>query len=207
MVLRVRAECNGHHCTTVYDCIVSGEYYNVQTMAYYYSPFRKVYAKPSEGCPFCTSATFAEQIITSGHGMAVENEHYRWIINAYPKFEGHTMVVPKRHVTTLGDESAEEIVAREELIVLASNTLRKLYPGSGIEVFIQTGEGSESSVAHLHWHVVPSLPEDHLRGFDKLGHFFTIEQDKEKVIVFPVPIRLAQSDLLNALRDVLRSRS
>ncbi len=174
---------------------------------YYYSPFRRVYdgkkSADKNNCAFCNYETIIEQTITSSSSERIENEHYRWTINAFPKFEGHTMIVPKRHILTLDDESPEEILARNELIVLASKALRTLYPGSGIEVFIQTGEGSESTIPHLHWHVVPSLPDDHLRGFDKLGHFFTIEPNKEKVIVFPVPIRLAQKSLLEALRAVL----
>ncbi len=175
-------------------------------MAYYYSPFRKTYkgkGKKASGCPFCDPEQLTKGGVRRADGSTVENTHYIWLINSFPKFEGHTMVLPKRHIVALGEETPDEIAAREELIVLASQTLQKLYPGAGIEVFLQYGPGSESSVSHLHWHVVPSLPNDHLRGFDKLGHFFTIEPDKEKVIVFPVPIQLAQEKLLNALAEIL----
>jgi len=175
-------------------------------MAYYYSPFRNTYDKDQSARPGCT---FCDPGVLSGGGVrradesVVENEHYVWIINSFPKFEGHTMVVPKRHVTALGEEEPDEIAAREEIIVLASRTLQELYPGAGVEVFLQTGPGSESSIEHLHWHVVPAQQDDHLRGFDKLGQFFTIEPDKEKVIVFPVPIKLAKEGLLAALAKVL----
>ncbi len=121
----------------------------------------------------------------------------------YPKFEGHTMIVPKRHVIKLGTESAQEIKDREELIVIAAEALQKLYHGAGIEIFLQTGAGSEGSIAHLHWHIVPSQPSDPLRGFDKLGHFFTITEDKPKLIVFPVPIKKARNTLLRALSKTL----
>lgn len=136
-------------------------------------------------------------------GVAVENKNYRWIVNMFPKFEGHTMIIPRKHITELGQESPEEIRDREELISLAAKTLQKLYPGSGVEVFIQTGAGSEASVKHLHWHVVPSREDDPLRGFDKLGHFYTIEKEKPKVIVFPVPIQKARHTLLKALSKTL----
>ena len=174
---------------------------------YYYSPFRSVYdgkkSADKETCVFCNTPNMSSHTVLTSAGESIENAHYRWIINAFPKFEGHTMVVPKRHLLALDEETPEEVLARHELIVFASKTLRVLYPGSGIEVFIQTGEGSEGTIPHLHWHVVPSLPEDHLRGFDKLGQFFTVEPDKEKIIVFPVPIRLAQEGLLDAFRTVL----
>lgn len=174
---------------------------------YYYSPFRKPNKVDRQrslyGCDFCDPEIMQTQAARSSEGVIIENEYCRWVINFFPKFEGHTLIIPKRHVLNLGEESNEEILAREELIVIASRALRTLYINSGIEVFIQTGEGSESSMPHLHWHVVPSLPDDHLRGFDKLGHFSTIEPDKEKVVLFPVPIRLAQNQLLEALQTVL----
>jgi diadenosine tetraphosphate (Ap4A) HIT family hydrolase len=72
-----------------------------------------------------------------------------------------------------------------------------------VEIFLQTGAGSEASVKHLHWHVVPSQLNDPLRGFDKLGQFFTIEKDKPKIVVFPVPIKKARQTLLRALSKTL----
>ena len=174
-------------------------------MAYYYTPFRKKYGPKKEnlGCPFCNSKSMLEQTVKYSDGILVENENYRWIVNVFPKFEGHTMIVPKRHIIKLGDESNQEILDRESMTNLAAKTLQKLYKGSGVEIFIQTGIGSESSVEHIHWHVVPSHPSDPLRGFDKLGQFFTIEEDKPKIIVFPIKIRKAKRVLLNALSKTL----
>jgi len=178
-------------------------------MAYYYSPFRNTYKK-KEGdapCVLCDPINSNEQSVKRPDKTTVENKHYIWIINLYPKFEGHTMVVPKKHITEIGKESEEEIVAREELIVIASRTLKKLYPGAGIDVFIQTGGGSESSIPHLHWHVVPAQKDDQLRSFDKLGHFYTIEPDKEKVLLFPIEIKLARKELAKALTAVLEKET
>ncbi len=176
-------------------------------MAYYYSPFRKKYGKPSIGCPFCNQKRMEDQAIVTSAGAVVENKHYRWVINHFPKFEGHTLVIPKRHILAFGEETAEEIYAREELVTLATKTLELVYPGAGVEIFIQYGKGSEASIPHLHWHVVPSLPEDPLRGFDKLGQFFSIEQNKEKVILFPVKIRKARGTLRRALAKHLGTTS
>lgn len=174
---------------------------------YYYSPFRKLYnenrGQRAVMCAFCDPAVTDKQTVRNSEGILVENDYYRWIINFFPKFEGHTMIVPKRHLTHLGDETPDEIIAREKLIVIAAKALQELYPGAGVEIFIQTGSGSESSISHLHWHVVPALLDDHLRGFDKLGHYFTVEPGQEKVLLFPVPIRLAQEELIKALQTVL----
>ena len=178
-------------------------------MAYYYSPFRKEYdvQRPSGGCPFCNKALIDKQKVSGADGAPIENEHYFWIVNWYPKYEGHTMLVPKRHIVTLAEETDKEAVARHRLSVFAAETLQRVYPGSGIEIFLQTGAGSQSSIPHLHWHVSPSLPNDPIRGFNKLGQFYTEEADKEKVLLFPVAIRLAREDLQRAIKDALTEES
>lgn len=179
-------------------------------MAYYYTPFRKKYLKPGEkkigACVFCTEKEMEAEAIRYQDGRVVENEFYRWIVNFYPKHEGHTMIVPKRHVTELGAESKKAVAARDELVTLAAQTLQKLYKTDGIEVFIQCGAHSMASIEHLHWHVVPALPDDPIRGFQKLGHFYTTEQNKKQVVLFPVPIKLARRKLQNALSKVLTSK-
>lgn len=165
-------------------------------MAYYYSPFRKTYTKDtSGGCAFC-SESLAEQTIT-------ENETYRWTVNWYPKFEGHTMLIPKRHVTVPGTETAAEAEDREKMLLFASEILGTVFPGTGIEVFLQSGESSESSVPHLHWHVVPASKDDPLRSFEKLGHFYTIEPGKERAVIFPIPITRSPGQLLETLSEAV----
>jgi len=178
-------------------------------MAYSYSPFRNNYKRKrtDTDCVFCDQKTMNSQTVRKSDDTLAENEHYRWIINFFPKFEGHTMVVPKKHVISIGSETKDQVMAREEMITLASETLLDLYPGAGIEVFLQTGAGSESSIKHLHWHVIPSQPSDPLRGFDKLGHFFTIEPDKPKILIFPVPIQKAKQPLLKALSKILKRKA
>ncbi|OHA59795.1 MAG: hypothetical protein A2589_03065 [Candidatus Vogelbacteria bacterium RIFOXYD1_FULL_46_19] len=144
-----------------------------------------------------------KQSVKYSDGTIIENKTYRWVVNMFPKFEGHTMVVPKRHVTKIGSETTQEIKDREELVALAAKTLNETYNTDGVEVFLQTGLNSESSIKHLHWHVVSSQASDPLRGFDKLGHFFTIQEDNPKIIIFPVPIKKAKTQLLKALAKTL----
>jgi histidine triad (HIT) family protein len=193
-------------------------------MPYSYSPFRKEYEKDKESkraearkpgafCAFCSDEVIKSQAIRYPDGRPVENKYYYWLITAYPRSEGNTLVIPKRHITKLGDETPEELVAREELIVLAANTLNKLYPGSGIETLFQTGDASNSSVPHLHWHVVAALADDPLRGFEKIGNLFTTDEDeqlvvrdselKQQVVLFPITIKRSPEELRRALSETL----
>lgn len=170
-------------------------------MAYYYSPFRKKYDKKSSGgsCVFCDEQIKKHDAIRDNAGSIIENEHYYWAIAAYPKFEGHTMLVPKRHIANPTEENDREIIARQQLLTIAVNALNKLYAGNGIEIFIQSGPDSAASISHIHWHVVPAHPDDPLRGFEKLGHFYTVNEGEEKILIFPHEIRLAGEELKSAL--------
>lgn len=177
-------------------------------MAYYYSPFRKQYDKKekktsSDGCVFCNFDKVKQQAVINAGGQIIENSHYVWLVNYFPRHEGHTLLIPKKHVVGIGEESPDQVFAREQLFAFASKMLRKLYPGAGIEIFNQTGEGSLASIEHLHWHIVPAQPSDPLRSFEKLGHFYTVDEKEEKVIVFPVEIEKACEGLQRELADVI----
>lgn len=176
-------------------------------MAYSFSPFRKAYEAgvgEAQGCAFCDAA-LQEQQIRDGQGVAIENEHYRWIVNWYPRFNTHTMIVPKRHLTQLEEETKEEILARHELLCFARQVLLHAFPGSGTEVFLQTGAGSKSTVKHLHWHLFPAMPEDGYRGFEKMGHFTSDTEGMEKVLLFPIEIQLARESLSKFLTDAIEA--
>lgn len=144
-----------------------------------------------------------QQAVKSNAGVIMENEHYRWVINWYPKFEGHTLVVPRRHILSFEDETNEETLARHELIAFAARTLPVVYENAGVEVFLQHGKGSGASIPHFHWHVVPAQEDDHLRGFTKLGHFHTMDENEEKVLIFPAKIKYAREELQDALSKVI----
>jgi diadenosine tetraphosphate (Ap4A) HIT family hydrolase len=172
-------------------------------MPYFYSPLRNEYKKSSDGCPFCDEENINPQIILDKNGKRIENEHYFWIVNRYPRFEGHTMLVPKKHIIKIEDETKEEAASRHELLCRVYPALMKVYAISGVEVFLQTGSNSLSTVPHLHWHVLPSFPDEKLRGFEKMGYFDTKEPETEKVVLYPVKIKLAREDLKKALSEFL----
>lgn len=142
----------------------------------------------------------SRQRIRTEKNKVIENDSYYWVVNAYPKFEGHTLIVPKRHITKIGEETEKEILDREKLISYGVAVLRKAFPRSGVELFLQYGEGSQASIAHLHWHLVPASLDDPLRSFDKLGQFYTVESGKEKVILFPIQIKKSPAQLLVTLK-------
>ena len=173
-------------------------------MKYFYSPFRLDYQpKKTKNCPFCDKEKLSSHSIKDKKGKIIENESYIWLVNWYPRCDGHTMVVPKRHILNLEEETSKEVLLRNELFLKAIKALKKVYPKSGYEIFLQTGEGSDSTVPHLHWHVMSVLESDNLKGISKLGKLVVREKGEKREVLYPVSIIHARGSLQQAFTKVL----
>ena len=109
-------------------------------------------------CRFCSIVAGDER----GHAV-YEDEHSLAFLDHRPLFPGHTLLVPRDHVETLGDlppELVEPLFAAARLLSRAiPRAMDK--PGS----FVAMNNVVSQSVPHLHVHVVPRKPKDGLRGF------------------------------------------
>jgi len=80
-----------------------------------------------------------------------------------PLFKGHTLVVPRAHVTTL-EEMPPELI--EPFFTLARDLSRAVVTALGAQgSFVAMNNTVSQSVPHLHAHVVPRTKGDGLRGF------------------------------------------
>ncbi|HJU93807.1 MAG TPA: HIT family protein [Pyrinomonadaceae bacterium] len=80
-----------------------------------------------------------------------------------PLFPGHTLLVPREHVETLG----ELPVSKVEPYFKATQLLARAVE-SGLEAegtFVAMNNRVSQSVPHLHVHVVPRRRKDGLKGF------------------------------------------
>lgn len=84
-------------------------------------------------------------------------------LDVRPVFPGHTLLVPKTHVETLGDLPDDAI---HPLFANARLLSRALPAALGAEgTFVAMNNVVSQSVPHLHVHVVPRRRKDGLRGF------------------------------------------
>jgi ATP adenylyltransferase len=111
--------------------------------------------KPEEGCVFCnaqqrSSDAAAESLIVH------EGRRAFVILNLYPYNNGHVMIVPRRHVSTLASLDMEEL---QEIAVLAQRcetALTRAYRPQGINVGINIGKPAGAGILdHIHVHAVP----------------------------------------------------
>jgi diadenosine tetraphosphate (Ap4A) HIT family hydrolase len=105
----------------------------------------------SADCPFC-SLPASRVLHTSPHGRAFRD--------AYPVSDGHTLVVPHRHVGSLFDLLPAE---RADLWLLADEVRQALAASHGPDGFnigVNDGEAAGQTVGHAHIHVIPRYAGD-----------------------------------------------
>jgi diadenosine tetraphosphate (Ap4A) HIT family hydrolase len=89
-----------------------------------------------------------------------ENEAARAFPDAFPVAEGHTLVVPKRHVASLFDLAEEEQVALWRLVALVRAKLMAELGPDGFNLGVNDGLAAGQTVMHAHVHVIPRRTGD-----------------------------------------------
>jgi diadenosine tetraphosphate (Ap4A) HIT family hydrolase len=102
-------------------------------------------------CPFCQG---------EGPRVTLENEAALAFPDAFPVAEGHTLVVPRRHVAGLFDLPGEELAALWRLVALVRRRLVGELRPDGFNVGVNDGPAAGQTVPHAHVHVIPRRTGD-----------------------------------------------
>jgi len=120
-----------------------------------FTPWRLDYVtskKSDDECIFCSALDSEHSdplILFVGRAAYV-------IVNRYPYNNGHVMVVPRRHVASLVDLTADELHEVALLTQRSEAVLREAYTPGGINVGLNLGKPSGGGIHyHLHVHLVP----------------------------------------------------
>ena len=107
----------------------------------------------NDPCIFCNPKD--EEILA-------ENDHALLIIDNYPVSDGHCVIIPKRHMKTQFDLTAEENTAVLELIKEAKNVIEEKqgFKPDGYNIGSNNGLAAGQSVFHLHIHIIPRYTGD-----------------------------------------------
>jgi histidine triad (HIT) family protein len=84
-------------------------------------------------------------------------------LDTRPVFKGHVLVVPRTHVTALGDLPTGDLAPYFGLVQRLSLAVEAGLGAGG--TFVAMNNKVSQSVPHLHTHVVPRTKGDGLRGF------------------------------------------
>ncbi len=110
------------------------------------------YSQRAEGCVFCEAPASR---------VAAENELAFAIRDLYPVAEGHTLVIPKRHVASWFSLFQPELNAVNQLLQTEQLKLRdKDHRIAAFNVGINDGAEAGQTVGHCHVHLIPRRQGD-----------------------------------------------
>lgn len=78
--------------------------------------------------------------------------------------KGHTLLVPKYHVSNVYDLSEEQISTINRHIPRLARTIKETFGAKGINILNNNGEEAGQTVFHYHVHIIPRYGNEH-EGF------------------------------------------
>jgi histidine triad (HIT) family protein len=108
-----------------------------------------------------------------------EDEAVLAYLDHRPVFPGHILVMPRAHVETLPDLSADQLLPLFTVVQRAAAIMPAALQAEG--TFIANNNVVSQSVPHVHVHVVPRRRRDGLRGFFWPRHPYRTREDALRV--------------------------
>lgn len=113
------------------------------------------------GCDFCTIARGADRSAK----VVCEGDDWIAFLPLNPATTGHTLVIPRRHVSdvwNLDDRLGSVLMAA---VVRVGRAVESAVRPEGMNLISSKGSAAEQTVFHLHFHVLPRWDRD---GFDRI---------------------------------------
>jgi diadenosine tetraphosphate (Ap4A) HIT family hydrolase len=102
-------------------------------------------------CPFCSLPE--DRIVQEGR-LAIA------LADGYPVSLGHTLVVPKRHISDWFDATKEERTEILDLIDAVKKEFDQQHKPDGYNIGINIGAAAGQTIDHLHVHLIPRYEAD-----------------------------------------------
>jgi diadenosine tetraphosphate (Ap4A) HIT family hydrolase len=119
---------------------------------YEYQHFNQIPRTNATGCPFCNPSADRTLLAESATAFALLDKH--------PVSQGHSLIIPKRHVESYFDLSFKEQAACIFLANAAKEILQKQFQPDGFNVGINIGEKAGQTIKHAHIHLIPRYAGD-----------------------------------------------
>ncbi len=130
-------------------------------MDYLWTPWRYSYVTEGEapsGCVFCNAAGSPND----RENLIVHRAVHNFVIlNRFPYTNGHVMIVPFAHVSSLAALTEDALLEMMRLAREAERHLRASYHPDGLNIGLNLGRSAGAGIAdHLHMHVLPRWTGD-----------------------------------------------
>jgi histidine triad (HIT) family protein len=129
-------------------------------------------ARPSGDCPFCKMGKHE-----LNHVPVLEEKEVLAIMDLYPAAPGHVLVLPKKHIETLYEISADLGARIMTATIMLAKVIREKLSPDGLNLIQANGITAGQTVAHFHLHIVPRYQGDPVML--QFGHGSTPERVAE----------------------------
>jgi diadenosine tetraphosphate (Ap4A) HIT family hydrolase len=102
-------------------------------------------------CPFCNPDE-TKVILQTNVVIAVRD--------AYPITDGHTLVIPRQHVTSIFDLKDAEQSALWKAVAHVRDILLREHAPDGFNIGVNDGFAAGQTIEHAHVHVIPRRRDD-----------------------------------------------
>jgi diadenosine tetraphosphate (Ap4A) HIT family hydrolase len=82
------------------------------------------------------------------------------IRDGFPISEGHTLIIPKRHIKSFFDLQSKERDSLFDLVEQEKSFLIDAYSPDGFNIGINDGPAAGQTISHLHIHLIPRYTDD-----------------------------------------------
>jgi len=128
---------------------------------YLWTPWRYNYvtaADKPQGCVFCAAAQNPDDRATYIVHRAQRNFI---ILNRFPYTNGHVMIVPFEHQSSLETVAEDTLTEMTRLAQTTAKHLRDIYHPDGMNLGMNVGKSAGAGIeGHLHLHVLPRWTGD-----------------------------------------------
>lgn len=97
-----------------------------------------------------------------------EDEYTMAFLDIAKDVDGHTIVIPKKHVVNILDCDQETLGHVIDTVKLISNHYVNNCGYTGINLLNASGTSAQQSVSHFHFHIIPRKNEDGVDAWPKL---------------------------------------
>ncbi len=137
----------------------------------------------NDTCTFCKLVKKEEST-----NLIYEDEHAIAFLDINPISEGHTLVIPKKHIETIFNISDDEIAILFKIVKRVAIAVKKGINAEGIVITQRNGIAAGQRVPHLHVHIIPrtwraDVPSDSKNSRIKSRRIRSCHKENKQVYV------------------------
>lgn len=131
-------------------------------MKHIYAPHRSAYfdLPKEDGCLFCNIISSDTEQDKDSLILYRGSRSFA-MLNKYPYNNGHTMIVPYRHISFINELEEPELLEIYKFLKIVENILLTDYKAEGINTGINIREAAGAGIInHIHYHILPRWSGD-----------------------------------------------